>query len=268
MADVQPENGTTPIANEILERLCKINLSAYESRFIWLLFRKTYGFHKKTDWISLSQFSKHLDLDRRLVHRTIKKLKERNMLVIETDGGKRIKYGFQKDFDLWKDPEVSSVEMTKKQGVIRRDDKGKSRSSKHSKKVNKTKVSCVIYTDDKVSSIQIPTNNTITNIKTPIVETQEFRLAKYLFNHISKRRPNFKKPNFKAWTSDIEKMIRIDKRDTEEIKKVIEWCQKDDFWKNNILSTTKLRKQYDQLALKMESEVEEMPISRIYQDLN
>ena len=32
---------------------------------------------------------------------------------------------------------------------------------------------------------------------------------------------------------------------------MIEWCQTDEFWQDNILSTAKLRKQYDQLVLKM-----------------
>ncbi|MBT9169502.1 MAG: hypothetical protein DDT19_02862 [Syntrophomonadaceae bacterium] len=46
-------------------------------------------------------------------------------------------------------------------------------------------------------------------------------------------------------------MIRIDKRDPEKIRQIIEWCQADDFWQNNILSTGKLREQFDQLGLKM-----------------
>jgi len=32
MASPQKENGFTPIANEIIEALCKVNLSPYESR--------------------------------------------------------------------------------------------------------------------------------------------------------------------------------------------------------------------------------------------
>ena len=46
-------------------------------------------------------------------------------------------------------------------------------------------------------------------------------------------------------------MIRIDGREIENIKKVIDWCQNDSFWYTNILSASKLRKQYDQLYMKM-----------------
>jgi hypothetical protein len=48
-------------------------------------------------------------------------------------------------------------------------------------------------------------------------------------------------------------MIRVDKRDPKIIEKLIPWCQQDSFWQNNILSTAKLRAQYDQLLLKMNS---------------
>jgi phage replication O-like protein O len=132
MASPQIEEGYTPIANEIAEALMKINLSAYESRVLWFLFRKTYGWGKKTDWISLSQFSKCIGIDRRLVHRAVKSLSSKKMIVIERDDGIRIRYGFQKDYDKWK---VSSKKMT------------------------------VIKGDDLLSSKEIPTKETITKEK-------------------------------------------------------------------------------------------------------
>ena len=75
-------------------------------------------------------------------------------------------------------------------------------------------------------------------------------LSELLFDLIKERSNNFKQPNFKIWNKHIDLMIRIDKRDPKEIKQIIIWCQANTFWQNNILSTAKLRKQYDQLALK------------------
>ena len=46
-------------------------------------------------------------------------------------------------------------------------------------------------------------------------------------------------------------MIRRENRAPDDIEHVIDWCQQDDFWKSNILSTVKLRKQFDQLSMKM-----------------
>ncbi len=121
MASLQFESGYTRISNEILEALAKVNFSAYETRVLFFLFRKTYGWGKATDWISLSQFSKCLGLDRRLIHRAIKGLALKGMLVIERDDGIRVKYGFQKNYEKW---DLSSKGMThrKRIAVISGDD--------------------------------------------------------------------------------------------------------------------------------------------------
>ncbi len=133
----QTENGYTQIANEIMEALMKVNLSAYESRVLWFLFRKTYGWNKKTDWITLSQFSECIGLDRRLIHRAIKALSSKKMIVIDKDDTFKIRYGFQKDYKKWK---LSSKKMT----VINRDEQLSSNSM------------------TRLSSIQIPTKERIT----------------------------------------------------------------------------------------------------------
>lgn len=81
----------------------------------------------------------------------------------------------------------------------------------------------------------------------------ECGLSDLLFQKIISRNPNSKQPNIQSWAKDIDLMIRVDNRSPDEIKKIIEWCQNDSFWQNNILSTAKLREKYDQLFLKMKS---------------
>lgn len=88
--------------------------------------------------------------------------------------------------------------------------------------------------------------------KNIFVETSdEYRLAKYLFELIRENNPTHKEPNLQNWAKDIDKMIRLDKREVDDIEAVIYWCQHDDFWSRNVLSTSKLRIQYDQLKAKM-----------------
>ena len=53
------------------------------------------------------------------------------------------------------------------------------------------------------------------------------------------------------WATDIDKMIRLDGRTVQEISRVIQFSQKDGFWKSNILSGSKLREKYDTLYLQM-----------------
>jgi phage replication O-like protein O len=133
--------GYTGIPNEIVEALYKINLSPYEWRVLMYLLRKTYGWHKTSDRIALSQFTDDIDIDRRLVHRTLKTLSHKKIIVIEKDEKARPVYSVQTDHKSW----VSSPRMTR-QRVISTDDK-----------LSSPKTTSVISTDDKLSSPETPT---------------------------------------------------------------------------------------------------------------
>lgn len=97
----QVENGHTEIANEIVEQLAKTNLSPYESRVLWVLFRKTYGWHKHCDHISYTQWTQLTDLKRWHVSRTLSRLQYRLIIIIFRFKG-LLYYGFQKDYDMWR----------------------------------------------------------------------------------------------------------------------------------------------------------------------
>lgn len=84
--------------------------------------------------------------------------------------------------------------------------------------------------------------------------SDEFRLAELLFSEIRKRKLDHKKPDLEKWAKQIDLMIRRENRKPAHIREVILWCQSDDFWQNNILSTAKLRKQFDQLELRMQQQ--------------
>ncbi len=97
MANPQLEDGFTMVANEIIEALARINLCAYESRVLWLIIRKTYGWHKKIDWIALSQIVDSTGILKPNVSRTLKSLKARNIII--RDKNRRV--GLQKDYEKW-----------------------------------------------------------------------------------------------------------------------------------------------------------------------
>lgn len=92
----QLEDGYTRVANEIAEAMAKLKISNYESRFLWCLFRKTYGYHKKEDFISLTQFEKMTGIASQHIARTKKSLLARNIIYLK---GKKI--GFVKDVPRW-----------------------------------------------------------------------------------------------------------------------------------------------------------------------
>jgi len=92
----QLENGHTRIANDMEELLAKLKISNYESRFLWALFRKTYGFQKKEDRIALSQFSKMTNISSQHIARTKKKLLDKN-IIFQHNG----KIGIQTELSKW-----------------------------------------------------------------------------------------------------------------------------------------------------------------------
>jgi len=89
MENPQTENGFTKIANEILEKLAGTYLSPYEWQVLMFVFRKTYGYCKKSDWISNSQLVGITHIHKAHVSRTLKKLKDRNIV---TQTGNKISF--------------------------------------------------------------------------------------------------------------------------------------------------------------------------------
>lgn len=87
--------------------------------------------------------------------------------------------------------------------------------------------------------------------KTFCQNSNEFRLASYLFNYIKKNNSKAKEPNIQKWCKQFYYILQTDKRDIEDVKKVIRWCESDSFWYKNILSPESLRKHYDKLYLQM-----------------
>jgi len=96
VANPQKEDGHVDIANEIVEALAKTYLSSYESQVLWTIFRKTYGWHKKEDWITNTQISDMTGIAESHTSRTIKRLIQRK-IIIRVDK----KLAFQKDYDQW-----------------------------------------------------------------------------------------------------------------------------------------------------------------------
>ena len=83
-------------------------------------------------------------------------------------------------------------------------------------------------------------------------DSAEIKASHYLFLKIQENDPRAKQPDFQKWAIEIDGIIRLDRRTKEELKAVIDWCQKDSFWKTNILSAKKLRLQFPKLKLQME----------------
>lgn len=90
MASPQVENGYTRISNELYEAIMTVPLNGYDRRVLDAVIRKTYGYNKKEDFVSLSQISTLTNIKIPHVSRSLQKLKKLNII---TNNGSTTKYG-------------------------------------------------------------------------------------------------------------------------------------------------------------------------------
>jgi predicted phage replisome organizer len=93
-------------------------------------------------------------------------------------------------------------------------------------------------------------------------DDQHMELAQLLFSIMKVNNPNAKQPNFKSWANEFRLTMEMDNRSYQELDYLIRWSQKDSFWKTNILSPAKLRKQVDQLELIIKTKKTELAQAR------
>jgi hypothetical protein len=91
----------------------------------------------------------------------------------------------------------------------------------------------------------------------PAVSIPAMELAVLLRGRILESNPKTKEiteEQLCKWGREADLMIRRDHRTPEEIVDIIQWSQRDHFWKTNILSMGALREKFDQLTLKRNAE--------------
>ena len=99
----QLENGYIRIATEIWTELTRYRLSGEEMKCLMFIIRQTYGWNKKSDAITLSQFSQATDMVKQCVCRALKRLSDKNLIFISKIANERVStYRFNKRYGTWK----------------------------------------------------------------------------------------------------------------------------------------------------------------------
>jgi phage replication O-like protein O len=229
MANPQIENGFTKISNELLEAILRSNLTQRELKIIFVIIRFTYGFNRNEAELSVRFIEQATSIKYHHVSGIISKMLSKSIIFSNPSSKKKNgrMISLNKNYEEWN--LVSSIESNS--------------SLKSTDKVPKMVTTRV---PQKVTKKEIKRKNKKMYSHT----SDEVRLSSLLLSLIQNRNPNYKKPNIQNWAKHIDLMIRLDKRTSSEIENIIEWCQSDSFWQNNILSTEKLRKQFDQLVMK------------------
>lgn len=169
-----------------------------------------------------------IGVSKQSVHSILNKLESKNIIFRTKEG--------VKTSDLWDNEIIKIHGLGSKESLP----KGKESLPGGVKKVD---------SDGKES---LHNNNSIPTTNKYIIK-EFIDLAEYFYNALitNVNPPSFKnkKPDLNKWAITFGKMIRLDKYNSIDIKQVIDWTVKDDFWKVNILSPNKLREKYDKLYL-------------------
>ena len=145
MASPQLEDGHTRIANEILEAFCRIFPSNGSSaRVLLTIIRRTYGWNKKEDQISISQIEAMTGLSRRAVIYALQNLEVQRFITVQRQRGRGNvnqvnTVSLQKNYELWvvqrKSPKYEKLLQKQREkyqvGVVQ----GKEGGAKNDKKV-------------------------------------------------------------------------------------------------------------------------------------
>jgi len=224
MANPQKENGHIGIANEIVEHFATLKLSGSDWQVLWVILRKTWGWHKKVDKISMGQISEMTGLDRGNVNRALKRLKHKNV-VVKNDDTFPTSYNFNKDYDKWitETPPVVKNDYSKKTAEV---------SSKMTAPVVKNDYSKVVkndytiqkikdtYTKDSVKTPEIFKDPKTQEIKTitltPIQKVVEYYRILIKSDEDEKA---WNKKNFGRCSNTATKLLELAKNDVELVKR-------------------------------------------------
>lgn len=103
--------------------------------------------------------------------------------------------------------------------------------------------------DKKISNTKVPPASQASRSANAPLSADASEVYTHFLAKIREKKPDFKEPNKEAWIKEFDRLLRIDGRQKERVKAVIDWIPKNDFWFRNILSPSKLREKFDRLEL-------------------
>ena len=229
MSGPQKENGYTAIANEIMEALAAYRLPGEQMQCLCFILRKTYGFNKKSDEISLTQFEKATGMARKSVTRALSGLDDKN--IIKRQGSKKhrgknapiatTRYTFNKHFETWH---------------------GRGKKAPH-----RGNFVPGVGAKKRKTKDNITKDSDILSYITPDISEFSQKFIEYIQGTKGNRAPSGD-DLFKNSADTVDKLIRIDGFDLDYIKHVLWFAVNDDFWSDNVLSLAGLRRKTDGLT--------------------
>ena len=246
-------------------------LSPAEFKVLMCIARKTYGFHKGVDRISLAQIRKMTGLSVKGIIQNIETLighKLVNKLKSKTADGDDAANQYEINLQC-----VTPTEENCMGG-------GSELSSVGGSELSTLGVLNSVQTQNttyKTQEIQTPPNPQPTPAKDDAADAAEVEssfsskskreksdfppkvrdLGNQMINSLTRIKANYVPPkNLTAFLTEVEFMIRLDKRDPVEVLDVFNWAVADSFWADKMFKPNPakyLREKYDQLEMKMKA---------------
>lgn len=237
MENPQREEGHIEIASEIVDKFQSYHLSGNEWKILWVVLRKTWGWNKKEDAISLTQFQKLTGLTRKTATITIAKLVSKTILLVDKNTHVNV-YRFNKHYSQW-----SSVEIDTTHKVV----------SKPTPPSVENDTTLVSKSTPKIVSKPIPTIN---NINTNTINTNTINKGEIVSANGETIRLNtgggrweiqelqayflqvFQLPKEDGTQTNSRKywwvLLKQRNMNIQLVKDLIDLAYKDDFYRNNI----------------------------------
>lgn len=206
------------------------------------MFRRTYGWNRTEDAISLSEFAEACGSSRAYISRQIAELIKKNIVCrVDYQPGKIPVYSFITSINDWDRGciDIDALSANAVQGLYDCTIQGLHKCTRVNQEpgLEQPELELVVKTEIKTEKEREEYSR----------DSLPYQLSELLLNKILEHLPGYKKPDLQKWSWQMAALLRLDRRTPEEVKAVILFAQADPFWKANILSVGKLRKQYDQL---------------------
>lgn len=260
------EDGYAKLSNMLLEEYAGADLTKRQFKVLLAILRKTYGWNKPMDRISDSQIAEIARLPVKRCNEA--KLELVRMGLIRQQGGM---YGPNKNVSEWCIPQnegLSPKTREKKSLKLRECNPSKQGDTKDTitkdkKDIKQTSENSGESSDERLKSL--PVVRPEAAVYSPKGDkwgtADDLLAAQWIFSRVQVITPTAQQPNWPAWANDIRLMRDSLKVSHREICEVFTWANGNQFWQTNILSPSKLRKQWATLKAQMSQPARNAPSS-------
>ncbi|HED2256891.1 replication protein [Klebsiella aerogenes] len=258
MADLA--NGYTKIANEIQKLKPRLRMSGREWQCLEAVIWLTYGWNKKQDRVTNTVIAELTDLGESHISDTIKSLAERKIIFAHKQGVMKI-VGINTELSEWILDKPKTGKLFPESGKVlpktgkpfpeTGDTQYKNKNnSKRSSSFRNSKESRNEETLKFLSRHPEAADGIYTPAGKSWGTADDLKAARWIHSLRLTVNSSLSEPKWVEWANTIRLMRLQDNRTHFEICDLFKWANKDDFWKDNILSPSSLRRKWDDLTTK------------------